>query len=63
MHIKDKIIKINQDLQVHMHDNGYVLEASGYNHNDEYVTVRIVCLSIDEVVLRMKEASEMQRTD
>ncbi len=63
MTLKNKLVKINQTLQVHMYDNGYMLEASGSNHTGDYVTARVLCLSIEDVFSLVKEASEIERID
>ena len=57
----DKLTKINESYTVNMYDNGYMIEASGRNKKGDYVTAKIMCTSIDEVIALVKEAGEMDR--
>ena len=57
----DKLTKINESYTVNMYDNGYMVEASGRNKKGDYVTAKIMCSSIDEVVELVREASTMDK--
>lgn len=57
----DKLTKINESYTVNMYDNGFMIEASGRNKKGDYVTAKIMCTSIDEVIALVKEADEMDR--
>ena len=57
----DKLTKINESYTVNMYDNGYMVEASGRNKKGDYVTAKIMCSSIDEVVELVREASVMDK--
>ena len=59
--LSDKLTKINESFQIHMYDNGYMVEASGRNKKGDYVTAKIMCSSIDEVVELVREASVMDK--
>lgn len=59
--LSDKLTKINESYTVNMYDNGYMLEASGRNKKGDYVTAKIMCSSIDEVVELVREASVMDK--
>jgi len=59
--LSDKLAKINESYTVNMYDNGYMIEASGRNKKGDYVTAKIMCTSIDEVVELVREASEMDK--
>jgi hypothetical protein len=61
--LSDKLIKVNESFNVHMYDNGYMVEAGGRNKKGEYVSVKIVCNTLDEVVNLVREAGEMERVD
>ena len=58
-YLSDKLVKVNDNFQVHRYDNGFMVEASGRNKKGDYVTAKIMCSSIDEVVSRVREACEM----
>lgn len=58
--LSDKFGKIDESFTINMYDNGFMVEVSGRDHDDEYVTTKIVCNTIEEVVALVKEASEME---
>ena len=55
----DKLIKINDNFTVHLYDNGFMVEAGGYNNKDDYVSARILCNTIEEVQALVAEACTM----
>ena len=57
--ISDKLIKINESYTVYRYDNGFMVEASGRNKKGDYVTAKILCNTLDEVLILVKEAGEM----
>jgi hypothetical protein len=57
--ISDKLIKINESYTVNRYDNGFMVEASGRNKKGDYVTAKILCNTLDEVLALVKEAGEM----
>lgn len=59
--LSDKLTKINESFQINMYDNGYMVEASGRNKKGDYVTAKIMCSSIDEVVELVREASTIDK--
>ena len=61
--IRDKLTKIDERFEVYMYDNGFMIEASGRNGKDDYVTTKILCSSLDEVLALVTEASEMVRSN
>ena len=59
--ISDKLVKVNDNFTVHMYDNGFMVEAGGRNKKGDYVNAKILCNNLDEVVLLVREACEMER--
>ncbi len=59
--ISDKIVKISESYTVYMYDNGYMVEASGRDKKGEYISAKILCNTIDDVIKLVQEASEMER--
>ena len=57
--ISDKLIKINESYTVYRYDNGFMIEAGGRNKKGDYVTAKILCNTLDEVLALVKEAGEM----
>ena len=61
--IADKLDKVNESFTVNMYDNGYMVEVGGRNEEDNWITTKIICSSIDEVIELVKEAATMPRHD
>jgi hypothetical protein len=61
MKISNKLIKVNENFQVFMYDNGYMIEIGGRDKNDDWASSKIVVQSIDELIVLIKEAISMER--
>lgn len=59
--ISDTLEKIDDTLHVTICDNGFMVEISGRNKQDNYKTVKIVCGMIDHVYEVIAEASTLPR--
>lgn len=59
--ISDKLIKINDSLTINLFDNGYMVEVSGRDDNDNWTQVKITCNTLDEVTTLLKEANEIDK--
>ena len=57
--ISDKLTKVNESYTVNRYDNGFMVEASGRNKKGDYVTAKILCNTLDEVLALVIEAGEM----
>jgi hypothetical protein len=44
-----------------MYDNGYMMEISGRNANEDWASAKILVTSLDDLVKLITEASEMDR--
>lgn len=59
--LSDKLVKVNENFTVNMYDNGFMIEAGGRNKKGDYVTTKILCSTVDEVLILVREACEMER--
>jgi len=59
--ISDKLVKVNDNFSIHMYDNGFMVEVGGRNKKSDYVSARILCNTLDEVLSLVREACEMDR--
>lgn len=57
----DKLKKVNESMTLHFYDNGYMVEVSGRNKNDDYTNAKILCNTLAEVVELINEADVMER--
>ena len=61
MKLNDKLKKVSDSLTVNMYDNGYMVEVSGRDTEEDWKTAKIMCSSLEEVNAVLKEASQMER--
>ena len=61
MKLSDKLVKCGYSLTVNMYDNGFMVEVSGRDSDDEWKNAKIMCPSLDDVVAVIKDASVMPR--
>jgi hypothetical protein len=59
--INDKLVKINDSLTINLFDNGYMVEVSGRDANDDWTQVKISCNTLDEVTALLKEANDIDK--
>ena len=59
--LNDKFVKINESFSVNMYDNGFMVEASGRNKKGDYVSAKILCNTLDDVLTIVREACGMER--
>ena len=59
--LSDKMTKVNESFTINMYDNGFMVEVSGRNKKNDYVTAKIMCTTMDEVIELVREAGEMDR--
>lgn len=61
MKLSDKLIKCNDSLAINMYENGFMVEVTGRDHNDDWKTVKIVCNDLNEVFAVITDASKMPK--
>ena len=61
--IKDKLVKVNDSFTVYNYDNGYMVEISGRDANNDYKNAKIVVTSIEELVALIKEATTLPKDE
>jgi hypothetical protein len=57
--VSDKLKRVSYSYTVNQYENGYMVEVSGRNHDDEYDTYRIIAPTIEELVKLVTEISTM----
>ena len=60
MIIKNKLKKADDSLTLNKLDNGYMIEVSGRDEQDEWATAKIVILTLQEVVELLEEYVDME---
>lgn len=59
--ISDKLKKAGDSLTVNFYDNGFMVEVSGRNHDDDWASAKIMCGSMSEVTAIIAEVADMER--
>jgi hypothetical protein len=62
MKLADKLTKADDSLNVYFYDNGYMVEVSGRDDNDDWTTAKVMCSSLEEVNAIVAEAAGMERS-
>lgn len=61
MKISDKLAKVSDSITISMFDNGFMLDVSGRNHNEDWSSSKIMCSTVEELTALIEEASKMPR--
>jgi hypothetical protein len=61
--ISDKLTKVNESFTVYMYDNGYMIEVSGRDSENDYKTVKIMVNELAQLAALVQEATEMERDE
>jgi hypothetical protein len=55
-----KIEKVSESFTVYRYDNGFMIEVSGKDKNNDWKTAKIMCASEDELITIIKEVNTME---
>ena len=61
--ISDKLEKVNENFTINMYDNGFMIEVSGRDSDEEYKTAKIMVPTIEQLLELVKEAANMPRDE
>jgi hypothetical protein len=61
--ISDKLAKTNENFSINMYDNGFMIEVSGRDEENDYKTSKIMCGTEDELVELVREVLSMEKDD
>jgi hypothetical protein len=56
----NKLSKINESFTVNRYDNGFMIEFSGRDSDNDWKTSKILCATEDELFAVIKEALAME---
>jgi hypothetical protein len=62
MKLSDKLSKCNDSLTVNFYDNGFMVEVSGNDSNDDWKTAKVMCPTLNDVIDVITEAANMTRS-
>ena len=63
MKISDKLVTVNDSITIYRYDNGYMIDASGRDSNDDWKNTRICVSTIEEANSLVTEFASMKIND
>ena len=61
--LSDKLTKVNENFTINMYDNGYMIEVGGRDDEDNWKTAKIMVGTVEELLVLVREATEIERAD
>jgi hypothetical protein len=61
--LSDKLVKVNENFSINMYDNGYMIEVSGRDDEDNWKTSKIIVDTVEELLVLVREATELERAE
>ena len=61
--LSDKLAKVNDNFNITMYDNGFLIEVVGRDTDEEYRTAKIMVPTIEQLLELVKEAANMPRDE
>jgi len=61
--ISDKLAKVNESFSINMYDNGFLIEVSGRDEDDEYRNAKIMVPTVEQLLDLVKEAATLPRDE
>ena len=61
--VSDKLTKVNDSYTINMYDNGFMVEVTGSDNDDEWKTAKIMVSSVDELIEVIREVATLERRD
>lgn len=60
--VSEKLRKVDDSVTINFYDNGYMVDVSGRDFNDDYASSKIICESLEQVYKLLDEISTMENT-
>jgi hypothetical protein len=61
--INSRIVHVNDSFSVNMYDNGFMVECSGRDNEQNYASSKTMCSNLDELVALIQTIATMPRND
>lgn len=59
--VSDKLTKVGENVNVYFYDNAYMVEVTGRNEDDDWVTAKLVCRDLTEVQTLLEEVDSLPK--
>jgi hypothetical protein len=63
MEALNKLVKVSESFTVNMYDNGYMVEVSGRNKSDDWVTCKVILKDVAELHSVVDQITQMPKED
>jgi hypothetical protein len=60
--VSDKLTKVNDSFTINIYDNGFMVEVSGRDEDDEWETSKVLVSNFDDLVEVIREVTEMEQS-
>jgi len=61
--IGDKLAKVSDNFTINMYDNGFLVEISGRDEDEEYRNAKIMVPTVEQLLVLVKEAATLPRDE
>lgn len=58
--LSDKLSKVNESFTIYRYDNGFMIEVSGKDDENDWKTSKILCTTQDDLIDLVKEALSLE---
>ena len=58
-----KLSKVSESFTVYRYDNGFMIETTGRNQDQDWKTVKIMCSTEQELLTIIQEINSMEKDD
>lgn len=58
-----KLAKVNDSFTIYRYDNGFMIEISGRDKENDYKTAKVMCSTEEELIAVVKEYNKMTLDD
>lgn len=58
--LNETLETVNDSLTIYRYDNGWMVEVGGRDHSEEWVTKKIVCSDLKNVLTLLEEYSKIK---
>ena len=59
----EKLNKVNESFTINRYTNGYMIEVGGRDEEDNWKTAKIMVGTVEELLVLVREATEIERAD
>lgn len=60
--LADTLVKVNDNVTLYRYDNGFMIEVGGQDKNEDWVTRKIVCTDLKQVLTFIEEYNKLPLT-